>query len=675
MIIKSVELKNFRQFYGKQKIKFSSDPEKNITLIHAENGVGKTAFLNSILWCFYEKTTNNFEQKKSILNLHAKDIDEKAYYVHVTFEEDGREYVVQRSFNVISGPVFRIYLIDESGTFKEIQQPEVFINSIIPSDMAGYFFFQGEGVGSLANSNNGNVRDAIRDILGFTIAEKTLKDLEKVRTEYRRELGRLDNTSELGLTQTKLAKAEVEFQYLVVELVDCAKEREKIIVRLDQVEKELRDSNVAVVSEKQRSRDGKTKELDRLKSILLNARIRKTRFVGKYAVASFSSKAISAGIDFIDDKKLKGTIPAPYNIQLVEDILRQEACICGADINHGTDAYQNINKLLGKASDPILLDRIRRARSQLTEVKKEFSAAKSDFRNVVDEITSVEESIVHVNGDLKRLSLEIKNINFDDIKDKENSRGQLKKQLTELNVSYGSLTERKRLAESLLTGLINKEKSFQSTEPQVNELRKIISFIDKIEKELKSVLIETESSSILLLSKKINDFLSLYVKQDFNAILTDKYQMELRDSQNRSVGKSDGQSLLLSLTFISSLISLAKDRENATGKILTPGAVAPFVIDAPFGVLDKSYKANIANVIPNSVNQVVFLLSSSHWEGTVEDVIRDRVGVEYNMVLEVSANQGDKQLSNLEISGKKYDAVRYSCDVDMTRIEEVGDYV
>ena len=44
MQIKSIHLKDFRQFYGEQKIEFATDADKNVTLIHAENGVGKTTY-------------------------------------------------------------------------------------------------------------------------------------------------------------------------------------------------------------------------------------------------------------------------------------------------------------------------------------------------------------------------------------------------------------------------------------------------------------------------------------------------------------------------------------------------------------------------------------------------------------------------------------------------------
>ena len=47
-----------------------------------------------------------------------------------------------------------------------------------------------------------------------------------------------------------------------------------------------------------------------------------------------------------NEEEFKGTIPAPYNENLVRDILDQAKCICGAEIHEGTQAYDNIHKLL-----------------------------------------------------------------------------------------------------------------------------------------------------------------------------------------------------------------------------------------------------------------------------------------------------------------------------------------
>ena len=53
MILKKLVLDNFRQYLGRQEIVFASQKQKNVTIIHGENGFGKTCFLNALLWGFY----------------------------------------------------------------------------------------------------------------------------------------------------------------------------------------------------------------------------------------------------------------------------------------------------------------------------------------------------------------------------------------------------------------------------------------------------------------------------------------------------------------------------------------------------------------------------------------------------------------------------------------------
>ena len=48
----SIELENYRQYYGKHKINFSSRNE-GFTVISGKNGEGKSNLLNSISWCLY----------------------------------------------------------------------------------------------------------------------------------------------------------------------------------------------------------------------------------------------------------------------------------------------------------------------------------------------------------------------------------------------------------------------------------------------------------------------------------------------------------------------------------------------------------------------------------------------------------------------------------------------
>ena len=139
----SLELKNFRQFYGHHLIEFSRSKSKNITLIHAENGSGKTALLNSIRWCLHESFTLNFPAPDKLINNTWKDEGNQSFSVRLEFEEEGAIYAAMRGVDISGKRYFIVSKANNLGEFKPISQdPDLFINSIIPKEMASYFFFK-----------------------------------------------------------------------------------------------------------------------------------------------------------------------------------------------------------------------------------------------------------------------------------------------------------------------------------------------------------------------------------------------------------------------------------------------------------------------------------------------------------------------------------------------------
>ena len=53
--ISSIEMTNYRQYKGTQKLQFTSDKSKNVAIIYGRNGSGKSNVLNAITWCLYGK--------------------------------------------------------------------------------------------------------------------------------------------------------------------------------------------------------------------------------------------------------------------------------------------------------------------------------------------------------------------------------------------------------------------------------------------------------------------------------------------------------------------------------------------------------------------------------------------------------------------------------------------
>src|SRR5690606_3877534 len=160
--------------------------------------------------------------------------------------------------------------------------------------------------------------------------------------------------------------------------------------------------------------------------------------VTKYATSVFSKKISGEGIDFIDDKELKGKIPAPFNEQLVKDILEQSKCICGARVEEGSEAFENIRKLIAKAADPVLMNRVTRARGQLTGIRKDLNEADREFDGIQKNIQLSTSYVKSINMELEEISTAIKGIDIENIVDKEKERERLIKLNGEVNKRIGS---------------------------------------------------------------------------------------------------------------------------------------------------------------------------------------------------------------------------------------------
>lgn len=76
MIIREIELNNFRIYKGKNKIELFPDGNRNLIIVSGNNGFGKTTFLMSLVWCLYGKnmgkvdelTAKKLTKKEAIVN-------------------------------------------------------------------------------------------------------------------------------------------------------------------------------------------------------------------------------------------------------------------------------------------------------------------------------------------------------------------------------------------------------------------------------------------------------------------------------------------------------------------------------------------------------------------------------------------------------------------------------
>ena len=672
MILQEIRLTDFRCFFGDSKIRFSEDPEKNVTIIYAENGLGKTTLLNAILWCFYGETTARFEKREEILNYDAKKIGRTTASVQILFEHNQQQYIAKRyaSISQTSRREFTIARIDD-GSQITLDSPGTFINTVIPRNMAPHFLFDGEHAEVFLGENNQNsIKDAVRDILGCFMIQTAISDLQAVSNHFRRQIPSTPATKRIEelnrqlddlISQTDKAKAKIE---------QLKKQRNQTEQQVTDIDTKLRRAPAA--KELQQQRDFLDAQLSRAQKRKKEFAGEVNKWLGENGRFIVSKRITEETFSFLDDSKHRGRIPSPYNEEFVKDILDAEQCICGASLKPGSPESKKVASLLARAANQVMRDRISKVRARLASLKTERLKAPS-------RLTKANEHLAEANGEfntaenkLAEISEQLKDIDFDDIADRERRRDELRHEIRDIDRNIGAQTSKVEDAEH--------EKS--RIDDQINELSKLDeqtaiygqrrSLCENIRDKLELQLVADEDEARKVLRVGISRILKATTRKVLNLRMTDDYVISLVNADGRALPKSSGENQLLGLAFTAALIEFAKLRQNAKDYRLLPGTIAPLVLDSPFGQLDKTYRATTAEFIPKMARQVVLLVSGSQASADVLTAMNDHLGAEYFLVRHNTEPAGERKQESRYFQGKEFRTVEFDSKYDGTEIMEIA---
>lgn len=237
MIIKSIELNNFRIYRGINRIDLTPEGEQNIIIVSGNNGYGKTTFLMSLVWCLYGKNMEKVDE------LYKKEIDEKGSYskyignsLNSSAAQDGEtRFSIAVTFTNVEIPnttcteitIVRSYdratstsdeleiLIDGkvSDLFSDKDEEEMFIRDyILPIEIAKFFFFDAEKIVSFAQVNTPKQRaelsQAYSQVLGIQKYAELKNELEKLQDDYRRDAAQPQDKKEFNELLASIATDE-----------------------------------------------------------------------------------------------------------------------------------------------------------------------------------------------------------------------------------------------------------------------------------------------------------------------------------------------------------------------------------------------------------------------------------------------------------------------------------
>jgi len=242
MFIESVELLNFRRFYGSHKVFFDFNDEKNVTIFSADNNSGKSTFVNALTWCLYGKELHDSKDRSEPLcnKIILKEAEEnennptakvKVSIKFYEFDESGnkkfshvtRELISEKwgDADWIEQSSDTLIFEDSSGKIFEGGRADIKIKESIPKDMFRYFFFNGASMRNYFDyKSDFNLQESIGNISQLDLITEVGKKLKGVSEKLKKDRtnNKHDSSSDLAEkisdAQSKLMKYKENEKWL-----------------------------------------------------------------------------------------------------------------------------------------------------------------------------------------------------------------------------------------------------------------------------------------------------------------------------------------------------------------------------------------------------------------------------------------------------------------------------
>lgn len=689
MKLLSLKMSNFRQFYGDSpQIRFAHG-EKNITTFHGTNGAGKTALLNAFTWLLFDETTRGFQFPDQIVNLRAireaADGDKVSAFVELTFDHQDRKYTVRRTAEVIrtsedpgwigSGKSqASLQWAGPDGTWHPEDRVQDVIGRILPPDLHSYFFFDGERIERIVQPTKNERREiaeATKKLLGVEILDRAVTHLTSARREIEKELKKVGDAETRKYIEEKqsLEDDRVRKSDRLREIdrnLEAQKERQ------EEVEKRLRElEDTRAVQER---RDQLVKELESRNTSLTQQSQQLADKVSAEGYAVLLGGAVGQFQDMIKDLHDRGELPSGIKRNFVEALLRDGTCICGTDLSSHENCRKNVEDWMHRAGLVDVEEKAIRMDGEVRKIAESVPRFLEGIDQIQHQMDGTRKAIHRIEDELDDIRTRLENSPREEVSRLERQRESIIDQMRELNQEYGGIQQNirdieERLAE--LEGLIKRHKAHEEKQDilqrQIAAAQEAIDRIMQTRELLEESFREGLTQKIRVLFDEISP--TPYVPE-----LTPNYDLRLLNSAGGSpvpVAASEGESQILSLAFIGSIITLAREYQAKQEHLPGPESSSyPLVMDSPFGKLGPTYRMQIAEHIPALADQVVVMVTDTQWRGEVDEAMKSRRGRSY--VLTYFTPREGVPDEAIKIDGQTFELVKTSPnEFEYTEIREV----
>ena len=632
MKLESMRLYNFRQFYGEQRIRFSVDKKKNVTIVNGVMGAGKTSLHRAFVWCLYgewdEQTRGQIVNKRAInespLNVKVETS------VQMVFTHAGERYTAVRTLQVVktsestwqplgeSG--LSLTKITLSGQHETIRNAQNFLEFILPSSVSPYFFFDGEQIDEFVKpGHETKVKSAVRNVLRIEVLERARHHLDAVARDYQKDLkSRASGRLQLLLVTKEGAQSELDdeqkrLEELRTEKGLANKQIEELNERLRQIEsvKEWEEKKRGVQSQLQSCEKTRERIWAEVKDLVNRSYVQ------------MSMPVILKATKLLDEKRERGEIPPGIREQFIQDLINRGECICKRPIIEGSPEHQHLARLLQRSVSTYLTNAVVQCAGDLRSLAANTGDTLGQIKERMVEKAKMEDDIDAYSQELTDISQHLLQFDVEEVRLLEKKRKDHQDRLYSIIGDIGRKEERiEVLHRAIETSQRDIEKA-QVTEKRARRLQKSLSLATRAHEAVDRMCdvfaadmrkrIQTEAKQIFQrLVWKESQFQDICLSEDYSLEVLDRWGLPARREL------SAGERQVLSLAFIIAMARVA-------------GEEAPLVVDTPFGRLSSAPRQSITKNIPELLEQLILFVTDEELHKQARQNLEPRIGAEYEL--------------------------------------------
>ncbi len=664
MKIVAARIRNFKLLRDID-LSFSTDPQKPLTVIRAENGSGKTSTLQALRWALYGKDVLD----EPLVRLSPADWPDNSQctitveidFVHTAVSKVDSEPMTSTTSYMLKREVGekpdgdrpnrgqeRVTLFEKTSVGADpIDAAESRLAQMLPKEMIDIFFTDGDAAMTFISpqlsdsTKRDKVKDAIRSLLGLDLLERVEKRISDTQSAVNRQITKDASTDQLATITEEIEEATNTKEKLTNTVTTLNEQIADIERKLHTISRDLmRALEAGSYEQLAHQRENYQKQLD--------AAIEEEEKLKREHQELFQKESLSSGLlepvlqkgyDHLNSLHEKGVIPRAA-VPVLEERLDLEECICGTDLSEGTTAREKVYELIEKhrkndGEVEYLSSLYYQSKIEMENWASEDSKKWPDYSTELQQKrTAVNKRIENANLELKSVEAKLDQIDEEEIEQKRLHEKMLTSSLRQKNSKLDRAEASLQDSEKILKELNQKQKELRRADEKMAGLNAEKTVLNDLQQIVHGSLEEMQGTYLHRVSNRMNDLFLKMVGADPDqdaifqgAHINSNYSIVVKTKDNRTLNPdyevNGASQRALTFAFIWALTEVS-------------GVVAPRVIDTPLGMMSGNVKRRVLEMVSKAAGedvdrQVVLFLTQSEISHT-EDILDNQSGVTFTLI-------------------------------------------